>query len=51
MFKRKTTLNFDESRISRVDFGKHHQAISLRRITIGVIVGMIMVISLTIAVV
>lgn len=51
MFKRKTTLSYDESRISRIDFGKHPHTISLRRITVSVLVGFTVVMLLVIGLV
>lgn len=48
MIRRDQTF-FNPNKISRVDFSKHIHSISLRRISIGVLVGFVVVMLLAIA--
>lgn len=49
MIRKDTITKYDESKISRIDFGKHHHTISLRRIIIGVLVGFTVVLFVSMA--
>ncbi len=50
MIRRDRTFS-NPDKISRVDFSKHSHAISLRRITVGVLVGLVGVVVLALAIV
>lgn len=51
VIRKNKITKYDETKVSRIDFGKHHHTISLRRIIIGVAVGFPLVLFIAIGVV
>lgn len=48
MIRKPIAPMYDDEKISRVDFSKHPHAISLRRIIVGVLVGLVAVVAFTV---